>query len=341
MKIDLRSDTVTRPTPAMLEAMIQAEVGDDVLGDDPTVQALEEKAAAFFGAESAIFCPSGTMTNQIAMQLHLRSGDEVICHPYSHIYNYEGGGIAANAGSSVKFIDGPRGKLIPGTVAPAYNNPDDPHAAHSALLSVENTANKGGGACYDFDDLIALGKEARELGLKYHMDGARLWNAMIANEENPSRYGEIFDTISVCLSKGMGCPVGSLLLGSEADMKRAVRIRKRMGGGMRQAGLLAAAGIYAMDHHFKRLTEDHHRAKILGDALLNTSYIERIDEVQTNIVIFYAADGVDSVALTQKLSESGILITSMGQGKLRMVTHLDFTEEMLNYTLDKLKDIKL
>ena len=341
MKIDLRSDTVTRPTSAMKEAMMQAEVGDDVLGDDPTVRALEQKAAAFFGTESAIFCPSGTMTNQIAMQLHMRSGDEVICHPYSHIYNYEGGGIAANAGSSVKFIDGPRGKLTPGTVASAFNNPDDPHAAHSALLSVENTANKGGGACYDFEDLVALGSEARELGLKYHMDGARLWNAMIANGENPKRYGEIFDTLSVCLSKGMGCPVGSLLLGTEEDMKRAVRIRKRMGGGMRQAGFLAAAGIYAMDHHYERLQEDHHRAKILGEALLNTDYIERIDEVQTNIVIFYAADGIDPNALTYKLSESGILITSMGQGKLRMVTHLDFTDEMLEYTLEKIKAIKL
>lgn len=341
MKIDLRSDTVTRPTQGMLEAMMRAEVGDDVLGDDPTVKALEQKAAKFFGTEDAIFCPSGTMTNQIAMQLHMRPGDEVICHPYSHIYNYEGGGIAANAGSSAKFVDGPRGKIEPGTVGSAYNNPDDPHAPLSVLLSVENTANKGGGACYAFDDLIALEKEARQYGLKYHMDGARLWNAMVANREEPSGYGKIFDTISVCLSKGMGCPVGSLLLGSAGDMKKAVRIRKRMGGGMRQAGILAAAGIYAMDHHFDRLEEDHRKAKILGDVLVQTDYIDRIDPVETNIVIFYAAQGVDPNQLTEKLRESGIHITSMGQGKLRMVTHLDFTDQMLDYTTDKIKALKL
>lgn len=341
MKIDLRSDTVTRPTPGMLEAMMRAPVGDDVLGDDPTVIALQEKAAQFFGTEAALFCPSGTMTNQIAMQLHLHPGDEVICHPYSHIYNYEGGGIAANAGASVRFLDGNRGRIEVGTVAQAYNNPDDPHAARSALLSVENTANKGGGACYNFDDLVALGKEARAHGLKYHLDGARVWNALIAKGENPTKYGEIFDTISVCLSKGMGCPVGSLLLGSHADILRAVRIRKRMGGGMRQAGILAAAGIYAMDHHFDRLREDHHRAMILENELNMLSFIESVDPVETNIVIFYAAEGINPKKLTASLAENDIHITSMGQGKLRMVTHLDMTDEMLEYTIEKLKAIKL
>lgn len=339
--IDLRSDTVTRPTPAMLEAMQHAVVGDDVLGDDPTVRALEEKVADFFGMEDAIFCPSGTMTNQIALQIHLAPGDEVICHPYSHIYVYEGGGIGANAHSSVKMVAGDRGLLNPADIARAVNDPNDPHLPLSRLLSVENTCNKGGGSCYDHEVLAQLSEESKRLGLTFHLDGARVWNALVAKNGDPKDYGRWFDTLSVCLSKGLGCPVGSVLLGSRVDMQKGRRIRKRMGGGMRQAGFLAAAGIYALDHHIHRLAEDHRRAQQLAETLRSLSWVQSLEPVETNIVIFYSQPDVSVERVIEQLAAADIHIIDMGDSKLRMVTHLDFDDSQLDQTIQQLKAIKI
>ena len=341
MTIDLRSDTVTRPTPEMLEAMFSAPVGDDVLGDDYTVRALEEKVADYFGMEDALFCPSGTMTNQIALQIHLSPGDEVICHPYSHIYVYEGGGIGANAQSSVKMVQGDRGLLKRESIAAAVNDPSDPHLPLSKLLSVENTCNKGGGACYDHSALAALAEESKKYGLAYHLDGARVWNALVAKDGDPKDYGKWFDTISVCLSKGLGCPVGSVLLGSHIQMQKGRRIRKRMGGGMRQAGYLAAAGIYALDHHVDRLAEDHARARILADTLSELSWVRALEPVETNIVIFYSQPEVAVPEVIRQLAEVGIHIIDMGDSKLRMVTHLDVSDNSLEHTVNELKKLQI
>ncbi len=337
--IDLRSDTVTRPTPAMLEAMTKAAVGDDVFSEDPTVNALEEKAAAFFGMEAALYCPSGTMTNQIAINVHTRPGDEIICHPYSHIYVYEGGGMAFNSGCQPKFVQGERGMLKAEDVSAAIA-PDDIHAARSGLISVENTMNKGGGACYDLEDLRAIGAIARSNSIPFHLDGARLANALVAKKQDPKEYGQIFDSISLCLSKGLGCPVGSLLVGSKAFIREGRRVRKKFGGGMRQAGFIAAAGIYALDNHLGRLAEDHQNAQALKDALSNCSLVARLDPVETNIVIFYLKEGVDQNHFLNRLKEAGILLVSMGEGKLRMVTHLDLDENDIQRVTEVLKSLR-
>lgn len=336
--IDLRSDTFTKPTPAMLKAMFNAEVGDDVFGEDPTINALEKKAAELFGMEGALFCPSGTMTNQIAIKVHTKPGDEVICHPYSHIYVYEGGGMAFNSGVQPKIVEGARGLITAKDVEEAIAA-DDIHAAHSSLVSVENTMNKGGGACYDLAELEAIAEVARKHGLKFHLDGARLFNALAAKGGAPKDYGRIFDSISICLSKGLGCPVGSLILGDAAFIREARRVRKKFGGGMRQAGYLAAAGIYALDHHVERLKEDHEKAQVLKDALLNCSWVERTDPVETNIVIFYLKDGKDQQEFVEKLKQQDILLIGMGQGKLRMVTHLDINFEAVEKVADVLEEM--
>ena len=267
MIIDLRSDTVTKPTAGMKEAMFSAPVGDDVFGEDPTVNALEEKAAKLFGMEAGLYCPSGTMTNQIAIRLHTRIQTEVICHKYSHVYLYEGGGIMANSLASVKLLEGDLGKITAEQVK-ASINPDDVHAPETTLVSLENTMNKGGGSIYTLDEVKPIRKVCDDNGLKLHLDGARLFNALAESGESPAAWGAQFDTISICLSKGLGSPVGSLLLGSKSDIKRARKVRKSWGGGMRQAGFLAAAGIYALDNHVVRLTEDHARARDLGKMLL-------------------------------------------------------------------------
>ena len=240
--IDYRSDTVTRPTPAMQEAMRDAPLGDDVFGEDPSINQLEAKTAALFGMEAALFCPSGTMTNQIAIKCHTQPGDEVICDESSHIYQYEGGGIAFNAGASVRLLHGDRGRLTADLVKAAIN-PDDVHKPVSRLVSLENTCNRGGGACYDFSEIQRMSALCSQQGLAFHLDGARLWNALVAKNETPLAYGQAFDSISVCLSKSLGCPVGSLLLGKKDFIRKARRIRKVFGGGMRQAGMLAAAGM--------------------------------------------------------------------------------------------------
>lgn len=337
MLINLISDTVTKPTPGMLEAMMTAEVGDDVFKEDPTVNALEEKVAKLFGMESALFFPSGTMTNQTAIKLHTQPGEQLICDKYAHIYNYEGGGVSFNSGVSCRLVDGDRGTMTAEQVAAAINPPDFYHSPLTTLVSIENTANKGGGTCWNFSELQAIKKVCANNGLKYHLDGARLWNAMVEMKETPLQYGELFDTISVCLSKGLGCPVGSLLLGTKEQMDKAIRIRKIFGGGMRQSGFLAAAAIYALDNHIERLADDHKKAKEIGAALAAKSFIKKVEPIETNIVIFEIDESfMTSDQFVHKLKEKNILIIGMGQGKLRMVTHLDYTNDMHEELLKQL-----
>ncbi|MCP9761340.1 threonine aldolase family protein [Lacihabitans soyangensis] len=330
MTIDLRSDTVTKPSKEMLEAMFSAEVGDDVFGDDPTVKALENKAAEMFGMEAALFCTSGTMTNQIALKAHLFPGSEVICDKYSHIYLYEGGGIASNAQASVKLIDGDKGRITAEQVRGAINNPEDIHLPLSTLVSLENTMNKGGGSIYDFDEILKIKEVCREKGLKFHLDGARLFNALIETSESPKDFGSAFDSISICLSKGLGAPVGSLLLGNAEFIKKSRRIRKSFGGGWRQAGYLAAAGIYALDNNVKRLKEDHANAKAIGQILQKCSFVKEIMPIDTNIVIFELVENWTNTDFLEVLKQNGVGAVAFGPQLVRFVTHLDFKTEDLN-----------
>ncbi len=283
--IDFRSDTVTKPTQGMLQAMMNAKVGDDVFGEDPSINELERISAEMFGMEAGLFCPSGTMTNQIAIRCHTQSGDEVICHEDAHIYQYEGGGIAVNSGASVKLLYGDRGRINAGQVK-ASINPDDTHKAHTSLVCLENTCNRGGGSCYDFSEVKKIKQVCLENDLALHLDGARLWNALVAKKETPKQYGETFDSISICLSKGLGCPVGSILLGKKVFINKARRIRKVFGGGMRQAGFIAAAGIYALTNNIDRLKEDHDHAKQIGEAIAKTTMAKFVFPVETNIFNF-------------------------------------------------------
>ena len=325
MIIDLRSDTVTKPTPKMLEAMMQAKVGDDVYDEDETVNALEEKIAKLFGKEKALFFPSGTMANQTAIKLHTNPGDQVICDKYAHIFNYEGGGASFNSGVSCKLIDGNRGMFTAKQVEEAINPPDFYHSPLTRLVEIENTTNKGGGACWDFDEILKIKSLCKTHNLGFHLDGARLWNALVAKEETTEQYGKAFDTISVCLSKGLGCPVGSVLVGDKAIMENAIRIRKILGGGMRQVGFLAAAGLYALDNNIERLSEDHKKAKYIAELLQQSNYIKNVESVETNIVIFELYEETSEKFL-KSLSDNKILITNMGNNKLRMVTHLEITD---------------
>lgn len=341
MIIDLRSDTVTKPTPGMLDAMMSASVGDDVYKEDPTVNALEEKVADMFGKPKALFFPTGTMANQAAINLHTRPGEQVICDKYAHIYNYEGGGASFNSGVSCRLIDGDRGMYTLEQAAAAINPPDFYHSPLTSLIEIENTTNKGGGACWDFNEIKKLQKLSKDNDLGFHLDGARLWNALVATEETPKQYGEAFDTISVCLSKGLGCPIGSVLTGDAEFMDNAIRIRKILGGGMRQVGYLAAAGIYALDHQFERLQEDHNKAKELESVLGTLSFIKKVEPVETNIIIFELNDNIDEVKFMSEFKSNNIHIIGMGGGKLRMVTHLDYTDTMHQFLLEKLRSFKL
>ena len=339
-EINLISDTITRPTPGMLEAMMQAEVGDDVFGADPTAQRLQDKIANLFGMESALFFPSGTMANQTAIKLHTQPGEQMICDKWAHVYNYEGGGASFNSGVSCKLVDGHRGMFTADQVEASINPPHDYHQAPTRLVAVENTTNKGGGACWSFDELKRIEKVCRKHGLGYHLDGARLFNALVEKGEDPKIYGKVFDTISVCLSKGLGTPVGSVLLSDEKTIRRAIRIRKLFGGAMRQVGYLAAAGIYALDNHVDRLAEDHRRARLLGQTLESCSYVRKVEPIDTNIVIFNLEDDVDEATFLKAMSDKNILMITMGQGKLRLVTHLDFTDDMLEVVLKELKELE-
>lgn len=325
--IDFRSDTITKPTKLMLEAMFSAVVGDDVFGDDPTVTLLESKAAALFGMESAMFCASGTMANQIGIQLHTSIGGQVVCDELSHIYLYEGGGIAKNAGCSVKLLKGTNGMLTASLIESSLHNPDDIHFPVAQLVSLENTMNKGGGLCYDWDTILEISTLCKKHNLKLHLDGARLFNALVATGQSPQQYGEVFDTISICLSKGLGCPVGSILLGSKESISKARRIRKSMGGGWRQAGYLAAAGIYALDNHLDRLAEDHQRAKQLGASLNQCSFVKSVYPIETNIIIFEVSDTLTATEVVVKLKGHDILAVTFGKKLVRLVLHLDISEE--------------
>lgn len=325
--IDLRSDTVTKPSKGMLQTMLQAEVGDDVFKEDPTVNALEERLADMFGMDSAVFFPSGSMANQTAIKLHTQPGEQVICDKYSHIYNYEAGGASFNSGVSCHLIDGDRGMFTADQVLRAIN-PDAYYYSKTSLVEVENTTNKGGGACWSFYELKRIKEVCEQHNLGYHLDGARLWNAMVEKDETPKQYGQLFDTVSVCLSKGLGCPVGSVLLGDKDIMKDAIRLRKVFGGNMRQAGYLAAAGLYALDHNISRLKEDHEKAKEIGRLLAELPFIKTVEPVETNIVIFELKENIKEDDFMDKLAQDQIQIIGMGGGKLRIVTHLDYSNEM-------------
>ena len=334
--IDLRSDTVTRPSAAMLQEMMEATVGDDVFGDDPTVNALEQKAAAMFGMEAALFCPSGTMTNQLAIRVHCQPGSEVICDKLSHIFLYEGGGVALNAFSSVKTLDGDLGRINADQVKGAINNPEDVHQPVTKLVSLENTMNKGGGSIYDFNEIKKIKQVCSENGLAVHLDGARLFNALVETKETAKEYGEVFDTISICLSKGLGCPVGSLLLGTKEVIKKARRFRKVMGGGWRQAGFLAAAGIYALDNNIERLKEDHRRAKAIGQILAKKNFVKTVYPITTNIVIFELPADILAKDFVSAMANKGINCVPFGTHLVRFVTHHDFTDPQLEMFAQKL-----
>ncbi|WP_299390781.1 GntG family PLP-dependent aldolase [uncultured Gelidibacter sp.] len=339
MIIDLRSDTVTKPTPGMLDAMMSAEVGDDVYKEDPTVNALEERLADMFGKPKALFFPTGTMANQTALKLHTNPGDQVICDSNAHIYHYEGGGASFNSGISCKLLEGNRGMFTAEQVVEAINPPDFYHSPLTAMVEVENTANRGGGSCWDFQELKKIRQVCDDHNLGYHLDGARIWNALVAKPETARDYGQLFDTMSVCLSKGLGCPIGSVLIGDEAIMQNALRIRKILGGGMRQAGYLAAAGLYALDNHMDRLKEDHQKAKDIEKVLSGLDIIKNVEPVETNIIIFELTDKKNDTSFINNLAAKHVRLSNMGGGKLRIVTHLDYTDEMHDKFLSLLKSI--
>ncbi len=339
MEINLVSDTVTKPAQEMLRYMFQAKVGDDVYKQDPTVMELEAKVAKMFGMEAALFFPSGTMANQTAIKLHTQPGEQLIADKWAHVYNYEGGGASFNSGVSCCLLDGNRGMITAEQVAGAINNPEFYHSPLSSLVCVENTTNKGGGACYDFEELKKIKAVCDTTNLKFHLDGARIWNALVATNDNPLEYGKVFDTISVCLSKGLGAPIGSLLISDDKTIHRALRIRKILGGGMRQVGYLAAAGIYALDNNINRLADDHRRAKELEEVLSKLPWIAKVEPIETNILIFSLKEGLDENLFIEKLKERNIHISSMGHGKLRIVTHLDYREVMHSYVLETFERI--
>lgn len=337
MRIDLRSDTVTKPTPAMLEAMQNAEVGDDVFGEDPTVNALEEKAAEIFGHEAGIFCPSGTMTNQIAINVRTSPGDEVICSELSHIYLYEGGGVARNSGASVRLLPGNNGRITADQVAASINDPEAVYLPLTTLVSVEDTTNRGGGAVYEVGELRRISAFCRENGLAIHNDGARVFNALAENGADPKEYGSLFDSISICLSKGLGAPVGSVLIGSKTFIKKARRVRKVFGGGMRQAGYLAAAGIYALDHHVEELKRDHANARKVGEVLGRRDWMDNVLPVETNIIVFEPSTPREQIL--EKLHKQNVLAMPFGDRGIRMVFHRDISDEMVERLVEVIEKV--
>lgn len=338
MNIDLRSDTVTKPTPGMMAAIISAEVGDDVYKEDPTVNKLEEKLATMFGMDSALFFPTGSMANQAAIKMHTQPGEQLIADKWAHVFNYEGGGVSFNSGVSCKLVDGHRGMITAEQVAENINPPDFYHSPLTSLVCLENTSNKGGGACYVIAEMERIRAVCDANGLGLHLDGARIWNALVAQNKDPKDFGKIFDTISVCLSKGLGTPMGSVLLGKKSLMDKAMRVRKVLGGGMRQIGFMAAAGIYALENHLERLVDDHKRAQEIAAVLAAQPFIKKVEPTETNIVIFYLVENVSESKFLKDLADKNVKISSMGQGKLRIVTHLDYTETMHGEFLQLLKN---
>ncbi len=335
--IDFRSDTVTKPTKAMLDAMFSAPVGDDVFGEDPTVNELEAFAADYFGKEAALFCSSGTQTNQIAINVHVKPGGEVITHEDSHVYKYEGGGIARNSGASVRLIRGNRGRLTLEDVQQWINNPEDVHLPLTQLVSLEDTSNRGGGAIYDPRELDRISAFCRENGFPLHLDGARLMNALVETGEDPKQYATRFDSISLCLSKGLGAPVGSVLIGTKDFIYKARRVRKVFGGGMRQAGIIAAGGLFAMKHNVARLKEDHAHAAVLENTLNELSWVKDVIPVETNIVVAILNDPGQRDVIIDRMAQQGIRTIAFGPGMIRFVTHLDITSEMIDKTVEVLK----
>lgn len=338
--IDYRSDTVTKPSQEMREFMFNAPVGDDVFQEDPTVNELEEFAANYFGKEAALFCSSGTQTNQIAINVHVQPGGEVICHEESHIYKYEGGGIAKNSGASVRLLQGDRGRLTLESIA-QWMNPDDVHYPKTQLISLEDTANRGGGAIYDLEEIKRIRHFALENGLPLHLDGARLLNAIVATGVNPATYATNFDSISVCLSKGLGAPVGSVLIGTKDFIKKARRVRKVFGGGMRQAGMIAAGGLYALKNNVDRLKIDHQHAFQLERCLLQLAWVKTVFPVQTNIVVVVLKDAAKRDEIINLLKERNVLAMAFGQGMIRFVTHLDISSNQMDQTLEILESMNI
>lgn len=338
MNVDLRSDTVTRPTPAMLDAMFSARVGDDVFGEDETINELEAKVASMFGMEDGIFCPSGTMTNQIAIKCFTYPLDELIADQTAHVYRYEGGGIAFNSGVSTRLLNGYRGILTAEMIEPEINA-DNVHHPHTSLVVLENTVNKGGGSCYTLEQIKPIAELSQKRGLKLHLDGARIFNALSYTGDSAVDYGKYFDGISVCLSKGLGAPVGSVFLADKETIKYARRVRKVFGGGMRQAGFLAAAGIYALDHHVERLKIDHTHANILTDELGKCGWVANVLPQETNIVLFDTVEPASCVL--QKLAENGIKALSTDSHRIRFVLHLDIHPEQVEHTVNVLRNLEL
>lgn len=339
MIVDLRSDTVTKPTPAMKEAMFNAEVGDDVFGEDPTVKKLEAKCAALLGMEAAVFCPSGTMTNQIGIRILTQPCDEVICYKGSHIYKYEGGGLAGNSGVGTKLLTGNRGRISIEEIAPVIGNTNDAHSARTSVVALENTVVREAGSYYTLDQIKKISEFSRGKGMAMHLDGARLFNALTETKDNPAEIGKYFDTVSICLSKGLGTPIGSVLVCKKELELKARRIRKVFGGGMRQAGYLAAAGIYALDHHVERLKEDHQRAKELGSTLSKLSWVKSVMPVDTNIVIFEVANTLTPEKCLEEFSKNQIKALAFSSSEIRLVTHLDFDDAMLEKTVSTFKKL--
>ena len=332
--IDLRSDTVTKPTPAMRKAMAEAEVGDDVFGEDPTVNILQGKVASLLGKEAALFVPSGTMANQLSIKSHTQPGDEVIIESSSHPYNFEGGAGAALSGIQFRCLQGVRGILDPSQIEEAIR-PVDHHFPTTSLVCLENTHNRGGGSIFPLDKMAEIYRLSKSRGLLVHLDGARLWNASIVTGIKPREYAQWADSVSVCLSKGLGAPIGSLVAGSKLFVDRAHRFRKMFGGGMRQVGIIAAAGIYALDHHLERLREDHQNATRLAVGLKEFKGVS-IDprHVQTNIVTFdVAGTAMKGSQLAEAMKKEGVLIHTIGKTQIRLVTHLDVTAEDIENTL--------
>ena len=341
MIVNLISDTVTKPSKEMLNAMLNAEVGDDVFKEDPSVNKLEKIIAKMFNKTSALFFPSGTMTNQVAIKINTEPGDELICDHYSHVYNYEGGGASFNSGVSCKLIEGDRGRIFSKQIQKNINKPDFYHSPKTSLVCLENTTNKGGGAIYDFNEIKKIRNLCDKHNIGLHLDGARLWNALVETNETAKDYGNIFDTISLCFSKGLGCPVGSILVGSVEKINKALRIRKVLGGGMRQSGYLASAAIFAIENQIDDLKNDHIKAKEIESVLKNLNFIKKVEPVSTNIIIFSLIDEVDETYFINKMKENNILIISLGEDKLRIVTHRDYTDFQHDYFLSTIQKIKI
>ena len=337
MEINLISDTVTKPSAEMLEAMFSAKVGDDVFKQDPTVNEFEGIVADLFGMEAALFFPTGTMANQTAIRLNTNPGDQIICDKWAHIHLYESGGASANSGVNFNLLNGSRGLITADLVNEGINDPEFYHTPLSKMVGIENTTNKGGGACYEIEELQKIKQVCKDHNLKYHLDGARLWNAMVAKKQQPKQFGELFDTISICFSKGLGCPIGSVLLSDAETMHRALRVRKIFGGNLRQSGYLAAAGIYALQNNIDRLEDDHRRAKELGVQLEQCSWVKVVEPVETNIVVFSAQAHILDQEVIAKFKQKGIFVSLLAKGKIRIVTHLDYRQVMHEYVLETLE----